>query len=173
MKKTSRTLLLAALFVSLLIVSVAYRAGHGGTRVGDHAPALTFDSEPSDALRALRGKYVLLCFWSATNAPSREAVDNYSAWVERQPNSGVGLLAFNLDKSETLFREIVKRDGLNQQLQFRLDEKGTGRLMRDYGLRPGTYGTLLIAPDGRIVAHNPATSALTGLTTNFSGKSGG
>lgn len=152
--------MIAALFVSLLIVSVAFHSGRGGTRVGDHAPALSFNSEPTDALRALRGKYVLLSFWSATNAPSRDAVYRYTNWLERQPDSDIGLLAFNLDKSETLFRETVKRDGLNQQLQFRLDESRTADLMRDYGLQPGAYGTLLIAPDGKILAHNPDINAI-------------
>ncbi|MBJ2185039.1 MAG: redoxin domain-containing protein [Muribaculaceae bacterium] len=164
MKRTSRTFLIAALFVSLLIVSVAYHSGRPSTRVGDRAPALTFDAPPSEALRAMRGKYVLLCFWSSTNAPSREAVGKYTSWVRRQPNSGVGLIAFNLDKSEPLFREIVKRDGLNQQCQFRLSDERTRRLMRDYDLSPGQYGTLLIAPDGRIVAHNPDPAALSTLT---------
>ncbi len=163
MTNPSRTFLLAALFVSLLLVSVAYHYGRRSTRVGDIAPALSFDSKPSDALRALRGKYVLLNFWSSTNAPSREAVDRYTAWVERQPNSGIGLLSFNFDKSEPLFREIVKRDGLNQQLQFRLSDKRMEQLMRDYNLRQGQYGTLLIAPDGRIIAHNPDPADLTDL----------
>ena len=159
-RRTSRTIFLAALFVSLLIVSVAYHAGRATTRVGDHAPALTFESAPNDALRALRGKYVLLCFWSSTDAASREAVAHYSSWVERQSNTDIGLIAFNFDKSEPLFHEIVKRDGLNQQLQFRLSEKGMDRLMRDYSLGKNQYGTLLIDPDGKILAHNPSTSEL-------------
>ena len=44
-------------------------------------------------------------------------------------------MSFNFDKSEPLFREIVKRDGLNQQLQFRLSDKRMEQLMRDYNLR--------------------------------------
>ncbi len=113
--------------------------------------------------RTLRRDRIFGCFWSSTNAPSREAVDRYTAWVERQPNSGIGLLSFNFDKSEPLFREIVKRDGLNQQLQFRLSDKRMEQLMRDYNLRQGQYGTLLIAPDGRIIAHNPDPADLTDL----------
>ena len=35
--------------------------------------------------------------------------------------------------------------------------------MRDYNLRQGQYGTLLIAPDGRIIAHNPDPADLTDL----------
>lgn len=162
-KRISRTCFLAAIFVSLLIVSVAYRAGLSTTRVGDRAPALTFESAPNDALRALRGKYVLLCFWSSTDAASREAVARYSSWIGRQHNTDVGMIAYNFDRSEPLFNEIVKRDGLNQQLQFRLSPKGMRRLMRDYSLGAGQYGTLLIDPDGHIVAHNPSTSALPSL----------
>ena len=44
MTNPSRTFLLAALFVSLLLVSVAYHSGRRSTRVGDIAPALSFDS---------------------------------------------------------------------------------------------------------------------------------
>lgn len=156
MKQTSRTLMLAALFISLLIVSVAYHSGHERTRIGDIAPALTFESAPNDALRALRGKYVLISFWSATNAPSRQAVGDYSSWLRSQSAGNVGMIAFNTDREESLFREIVKRDGLNQSLQFRLSEKATEHLMRDYNLHPGQYGTLLVNPDGRILAHNPS-----------------
>ncbi len=147
--------MLAALFVSLLIVSVAYHSGPLRTRVGDIAPALSFDSKPGPALQALKGKYVLLSFWSSTNAPSRQAVGDYSSWLRSRRNGNVGMIAFNLDRDEPLFREIVKRDGLNQSLQFRLSDKATERLMRDYRLADGQYGTLLIAPDGRILAHNP------------------
>lgn len=156
MKRTYRTILLAALFVSLLIVSVAYRTAPGRTRVGDIAPALTFDSEPGDALKALRGKYVLLSFWSSTNAPSRQAVGDYSSWLRGSHMTNVGMLSFNLDREEPLFREIVKRDGLNQALQFHASDRAAERLRRDYGLKKGQYGTLLIAPDGRILAHNPS-----------------
>lgn len=163
MKTVKRTLFLAAIFVSVLLISVAYRDGHPRTRVGDVAPALSFDSEPGEALKALRGKYVLLSFWAATNAPSREAVGRYTTWVERREAQDVGLISFNLDKNETLFHEIVKRDGLNQQLQFRLSESRTERLLRDYSLRPGTYGTLLIAPDGRILAHNPPVDSIAAI----------
>lgn len=155
--------MLAALFISLLIISVAYHSGPERTRVGDIAPALSFDSRPSPALRALRGKYVLLSFWSSTNAPSRQAVGDYSSWLRSDRNPNIGMIAFNLDSEEPLFREIVKRDGLNQSLQFRLGEKATERLMRDYRLRPGQYGTLLVAPDGRILAHNPAPEAIPGI----------
>ena len=163
MKRISRTFLLTALFVSLLIMSVAYHSGCATTRVGDVAPALEFESAPTDALRALRGKYVLLCFWASTNAPAREAGGRYTSWGERQHNMDVGLLSYNFDKSEPLFREIVKRDGLNQQLQFHPSESSMRRLMRNYNLREGQYGTLLIAPDGRIVAHNPSTADLPAL----------
>ncbi|MDE6137705.1 MAG: hypothetical protein K2F97_09545, partial [Muribaculaceae bacterium] len=87
MKQISRTFLLAAIFVSLLIVSVAYHSDRRDTRIGAHAPALSFDSEPSEALSALKGKYVLLCFWSSTNAPSREAVNVYTSWLQRQTDT--------------------------------------------------------------------------------------
>ena len=163
MKNISRTFLLAAVFVSLLIATVAYHSDRRDTSVGGHAPALTFDSEPGEALRALKGKYVLLCFWSSTNAPSREAVNVYTSWLRQQTATDVGMLAFNFDKSEPLFREIVKRDGLNQELQFRLSDERAARLMRDYHLSPGDYGTLLVAPDGRILAHNPSPDAIANI----------
>ena len=155
--------MIAALFVSLLIVSVAYRSAPGRTRVGDIAPALTFESEPTDAMKALRGKYVLLSFWSSTNAPSRQAVGDYSSWLRGSRMNNIGMLSFNLDRDEPLFREIVKRDGLNQSLQFHVSDQAAERLRRDYGLKNGQYGTLLIAPDGRILAHNPATAEIPSL----------
>ena len=165
MKRYSTTFFLVALFVSVLLVSVAFRQSDSRTRIGAVAPPLSVTDRPTDALKALRGKYVLLCFWSSTDAASREAVARYTAWVERQPNQGVGLLAVNFDKSEPLFNEIVKRDGLNQQLQFRLAGRQAEQVMTDYGMVPGDYGTLLVGPDGRIIAHNPPVDTITGLTS--------
>lgn len=155
-----KTFLIVALFVGLLLISAAYNGGRAATAVGDRAPALSFDSPPSEALKALRGKYVLLNFWSATNGPSRQAVGRYTAWVNNNPGEGVGLLSINLDRSEALFHEIVKRDGLNQQLQFNISDSRAERILRDYNLDDGCYGTVLIAPDGRVLAHNPTPGQL-------------
>ena len=66
MKKTVFTIALMAL---LLISTSAYNQEDQGIRKGDNAPSLVIENaEQSFDLAKMKGSYVLLTFWSSTDA---------------------------------------------------------------------------------------------------------
>jgi len=155
-----KTIVLLALFIGLAICAGSYSDFVPQTAPGRTAPALDVeDAGRRVVLDELRGNYVLLNFWSSDDALSRRDANIYSAWVERNPDSALKLVAVNFDDSESLFREIVRRDGLDSTGQFHAAGQQAARIRRDYGLGKG-YGSVLINPEGRIVAYNPSAASL-------------
>ncbi len=130
------------------------------TGIGRKAPALAItEADREFALDRMRGEYVLLNFWNSTDAASRVAANKYDTWVARHPDADVCLLSVNFDRSEAFFHEIVRRDGMNEELQYHADDSEARQIRKDYALKDG-YGTLLINPEGKIIAHNPTPEEL-------------
>ena len=144
-------------------VSGVHRAVDGAK--GFKAPV--FKIERADSLVQLdnlKGEWVLLQFWSSADASSRLAAKEYSR-LHSAVNQGAGQerfrhLAVNFDRSSSLFREIVHRDGLNAKSQFHVaDDAMRGNLAKSYHLDVGMKA-FLINPDGKIVAVNPSAETI-------------
>lgn len=158
-----KTFFATALAATLLLTASSYSDERGGTRPGDFAPR--FEVENPDAkvdLGQLRGQYVLLTFWSSADAPSRIAAGKYSAWVNGNDGANVRHISVNFDDEPALFAEIAKRDGLDMVNQFNVTGPQANNIAADYGLDQG-FGSMLIAPDGRIAKVNPSLSELSSL----------
>lgn len=155
-----KTILILALFIGLLITSSGFNKTSLNTSIGKLAPALAIDKiENVIDQSEQEGKYVLLSFWSTTDGASRMSVNNYNNWMSNRQPENVDFLSVNFDKSERLFHEIVKRDGLNSDQQFNVSGNQAKQIIRDYHLDKG-YGSILISPEGKIVAHNPTNGDL-------------
>lgn len=153
--------------VLLGLGSAASSSAVDGT-IGSQAPMFKIErADSSVALDNMKGKWVLLQFWASSDAASRIACKNYSELEQNQRSSNPGerfhLLAVNLDRSERLFREIVRRDGLSAETQFHIEGNRANQLINDYHLESGMQ-SFLIDPSGRIVAKNPTEQTLTQLT---------
>lgn len=158
-----RTFFAAAFAAALLLTASSYSDEHGGTRPGDFAPR--FEVENPDAkvdLGQLRGQYVLLTFWSSADAPSRIAAGKYSAWINGNENANLRHISVNFDEEPMLFAEIAKRDGLDMTSQYHVAGAQAESIASEYGLDQG-FGSMLIAPDGRISKVNPSLSELSSL----------
>lgn len=144
--------------VLLLLGSAATNNAIDGVK-GFQAPI--FKVERNDSVVSLddmRGHWVLLQFWSSSDAPSRIAGKQYTA-IEQKLNDGQSaerfhLLSVNMDRSERLFREIVRRDNLNAETQFRAQGEEASKIIDAYRLDNG-FQSFLIDPQGKIVATNP------------------
>lgn len=155
-----KTLLIAALLVGLLLFAGEFSPRASITDLGRKAPALELhDADSIVALDRLRGDYVLLNFWSATDAPSRHAANQYTAWQRMHQGSDLKLIGINFDDSEALFHEIVRRDSLENSNQFYAQGDVARDIIDNYGLEHG-LGSVLIGPDGKIIAHNPTLALL-------------
>ncbi len=137
---------------------------------GSRAPMFRVErNDTTVALDNMKGQWVLLHFWSSGDAESRIACKQYTELEQSQLSSNPGerfhLLAVNLDRSERLFREIVRRDGLSAESQYHIKRSRAGKLINDYHLEAG-LGSFLISPEGRIVARNPKAQQLIDLSIN-------
>ncbi len=158
-----KTFLIAALFIGVLLFAGGYAESSHSTEIGRQAPALAYD--PADSLISLdrlRGDYVLLTFWSSTDAPSRQAANLYTAWQRRHPEAPLQLVGVNFDDSQGLFNEIVRRDSLESDEQFHISGERAIEATKKYGLDQG-FGSVLINPAGTIVAYDPDPAELDAL----------
>lgn len=150
------------LFVVLFIFYSAYTNKVVDAKDGYIAPALALKmDDKSISLDELKGKYVILSFWSSTDAKSRMACNEYTAFENRtNGKEQFCLLSVNFDDSKQLFREIVRRDNLNTETQFYVQGDEAEKIKSTFHLKNG-YNTLLIDPTGRVIATNPSTLTLT------------
>lgn len=156
-----KTIIIAALSAIMFIASSATDRNAFGTAPGSVAPMLVVnDSDKAFSLESMRGRYVLLSFWSSTDAPSRVAMNRYQKAARSGRISGnVTCMAVNLDSSKSLFREIVRRDGLDMNAQIGAAPADVDGIVADFNLGAG-YGTFLIDPEGRISTLNPEITDL-------------
>lgn len=160
-----KTILILALFVGLLITSSGFNSHIFSTTSGSLAPIVA-DKEISDIISQSEseGHYVLLTFWSSSDGVSRKNVNDYTAWLHANNNERIDMLAVNFDKSEKMFREIVKRDGLDGEKHFNVKGSVARQITDEFNLDKG-YGTVLLSPDGRVVCVNPTPDQLNALAS--------
>ena len=153
-------------FIVILVVlfsfSSAYNAQEIDRKVNSFAPNFTVNGNDSAfTLCKERGKYVLLNFWSSDDAESR--IRNIFAYnATKNSKEQIVFAAVNYDRSETLFDEIVKIDGIDKNTQF-FDKDGiNSEVYKQFRLDEG-LNCYLINRDGKIVAVNPDLNKLTEL----------
>lgn len=121
---------------------------------GRQAPDFAVSRNDSTVnLHDLRGKYVLVDFWSSADANSRLKSNTYNTL----PIITAGMLkrlSVNFDRSEELFNEIVACDRLNPEVQYFAGETDFDKIIEDYGIGQG-YNSYQIDPQGKIIAINP------------------
>lgn len=161
-----KTILIFSLFIGLLLTSSGFNKTSLNTSIGKEMPSIA-DEQINNALKQCEsdGKYVLLSFWSSSDALSRQNVNDYTSWLKANGNSKIDLLSVNFDKSERLFQEIVRRDGLNSEMQFNVSGNQAYKIKDEFHLDKG-YGSILLDPSGKIIAHNPTREELENLTVS-------
>ena len=126
---------------------------------GEMAPDFSVSRNDSTVrLHDLRGKYVLVDFWSSADANSRLKSNEYNTL--RVTDTGrLKRVSVNFDRSEELFNEIVTRDHLDPDQQYFAGSTDFDKLIQDYGVNQG-YNSYLIDPQGKIIAVNPDNAYL-------------
>lgn len=151
-----------AIFVVLLL-TVSANTGRSfsaveGTRAADFKVTDT-DADSTVSLSDLKGRYVLLNFWSSDDAASRIAAQQYNRLLANVPEEQICQLAVNFDRSERLFREIVRIDNLKATSQFFVEAQTASDLIDRYDMSHGLQ-SFLIDPQGTIVAINPSAQTI-------------
>lgn len=149
-----------AIFAVLLVSMSAHTERVYEAADGFNAPDLTVDNSHSAlSLSDLKGKYVLVTFWAPSNAQSRISAARYDDFSKSLDEERFCLLSVNFDRSERLFREIVRRDNLSAKSQFYVSGSNAETIFENYHLGNG-FQSFLINPQGKIVATNPSNDTL-------------
>ena len=150
-----KTISIIVLFAVLVISVSAYSGRIYEAAEGYKAPLFTVEkSDTTISLADLRGRYVLVNFWSSADAQSRMRANQYDALSNDLSQEQFCQLSVNLDRSERLFREIVRRDNLSAKSQFHVSDGEAACISGAYHLNEG-FNSFLIDPEGRIVELNP------------------
>ncbi len=97
-------------FVGVVLLFILASAGSGnyyGVEVGEQAPNFEVSNEThSLQLQSLRGKYVVVTFWSSADADSRIA--NMMHDRAASSNENLEHVALNFDESQPLWNTILR-----------------------------------------------------------------
>lgn len=138
--------LLAVLVVALAVPLLAQLRGEG-LAVGRKAPDFTLaylDVDGSVRLQDLRGRVVLLNFWSAACPPCREKMPVMQRLYEDLRERGFVILAVNVNDLPALAREFVRQNGYTFPV---LKDDGTVGRLYEVRFIPKTF---LLDRDGVI-----------------------
>ena len=119
---------------------------------GNKAPDFSInDLSEKLNLSNYKGRFVLVNFWAAYDARSRE--NNVILWneVKKINKKNVAMVSVSFDEFESVFKETVKIDGIDPKTQF-FDEKGEdSELYKKYQLQKG-FTSYLLDKSGKIIA---------------------
>ncbi len=157
MRKTLKTIATIAL---LLVFTSAYNGYDVNVNIDSFAPNFEIaNAEKQTKLSDKRGNYVLVNFWSSSNASSRIRNIQYDRFF-KSGNSRADFISVNFDNSEKLYKEILKVDQLASESQFHDDGGRNSEVYKDYHLESG-FNSFLLNKEGKIVAINPTNQQLT------------
>lgn len=146
-------------FAMVLIFSSSKFTKPADNRVGSPAPALSIaNGDTAISLQKMKGKYVLLTFWSSADAESRISNLTYDK-IAKTYKGSLEYVAVNYDHSPRVYGEIKKIDDLRQSSQFRDNKGSSSSIYTDYRLAQG-FNSYLIDRNGTIIAINPTSQQL-------------
>lgn len=156
-----KAILFIASFAVLIISLSAFTDKASAPVIGYKAPELILQQDNQTiTLSDLKGKYILLNFWTSSDAESRMKCNLYDDITSGKDN--LSLISVNLDSSNALYREIVKRDGLNAESQFHIEGTQAAKIHEVYRLNKNLKA-FLIDPEGRILAVNPDATRIASI----------
>lgn len=132
------------------------------TSEGRHFTDLTGKTPEGKEVRlsdfAGRGDYVLVDFWASWCGPCRASVPELAAIYDRYKNKNFTIVGFSLDRQNDLWQQAIARLHISWP-QFSDLSGWQSEGARIYGINSIPH-TVLIAPDGTILARNPEKSEL-------------
>lgn len=152
--------LIIAIVGLLTLFTSAYYTAPADGRIGSKAPSLQLGDTNNDLspLKQHLGEKILLTFWSSDDAQSRLNNLRYDR-LSRATGTSCTHVSVNLDRSESVFNNIVSIDNLNRSAQFCAARDMQDAIIRNWRLEDG-YHSFLIDPNGVIIAIDPDAKSL-------------
>lgn len=156
----NKTLLIIAIVGLLTLFTSAYYSAPADSRIGYKAPSLLLGDSNNDLspLKQHRGEKILLTFWSSDDAQSRLDNMRYDR-LSRSAGADYTHVSVNLDRSESVFNQIVAIDNLDRSAQFSTAQDMQDDIIRSWRLEDG-YHSFLIDPNGVIIGIDPDMTSL-------------
>ena len=156
----NKTLLIIAIVGLLTLFTSAYYSAPADSRIGYKAPSLLLGDSNNDLspLKQHRGEKILLTFWSSDDAQSRLDNMRYDR-LSRSAGAGYTHVSVNLDRSESVFNQIVAIDNLDRSAQFCTAQDMQDDIIRSWRLEEG-YHSFLIDSNGVIIGIDPDMTSL-------------
>lgn len=157
-----KTMLIIVSFVLTLLTMSAFVDVRRSARIGSEAPTLVLErADSSLALDGLRGKKVVLSFWSAADAQSRLDQNRLATAMRRAAeDSETVVVSVNLDRSEKLMKEIAAIDNLDESSQFHVGDATAESAIREVFEMADGLRTFIIDERGIIVKVDPSEKEL-------------
>lgn len=169
MKKLS--ILIAGLAIMLLSVS-AFSDKRREAALGNQVPSLVLgESDSIVSLESLKGKWVILSFWSAADAFSRMSQNEVSRFSKSLQDDDsaerIEFVSVNLDRSKRLMQEIVKLDNLDSDSQLHISDPSEEIELRNAFRMNEGLRTFIINPEGVLVEADPTYESLRAIVFEF------
>lgn len=182
-----KTMILIAAFAILFSSLSAAIDDRRVAAYGKEAPAVVVDRNGvTQALEALRGKWVVLSFWASTDPASRLTQNRIASIIKSgETNSSRGngndaeiefktpagvyslgkqtkveVLSVNFDRSEPLMNEIVTLDNLLESSQTRVNSSEEIQRLCDAFRMDNGLRSFIIDPEGKLVMADPDEATL-------------
>lgn len=126
---------LAFAFLSIILMSSSASLTTGEVSLGNSAPDFTISNEETSVrLQDLKGKEVMLNFWSVKDALSRERNARLSREAEKMGKEFIGIC---VDTDTELAQEVIRRDGLTKSNQYMSSKVRRGNPCKSYETSEG------------------------------------
>ena len=153
--------MLIAGILGLLVTTSSFNTSGEGIAPGYTVPSLNLENESGKtSIAKMKGSYLMLNFWSASNPQGRINTRLTQTQVQKLKDKlNIKQIAVCTDQSEKMFSAIIKTDNLDPDLQYYVSGKNARQVDNKFNLKKG-INSLLINPDGKIIAVNPKPDSL-------------
>lgn len=157
MKKFSIAAIACVLAIAAVVAFTSSRSSKSSpVAVGRVAPELALgDDSAAVDLKSMRGKTVLVSFWSSADPRSRMANMRYARVLGNDGNDDIVLLSVNFDRSEKLMKMVLEADSLDAGSAHFCQSHERPAIKRAWKIGD-ELNAYLIAPSGKIAEINPS-----------------
>ena len=147
----------------LILFTSAYYMAPADSRIGYKAPALVLGNSNNglSLIQQHRGSNVLLTFWSSDDPQSRLENMRYDR-LSRGSNVNYIHVSVNMDRSMSVFNNIIALDNLDRSAQFFSSNDAQYDIIKGWRLEDG-YHSFLLDKEGTIIAIDPKEKELAQL----------